>query len=192
MGASQGERPAPAPTSLPFLAFAAFLTLAAGASWRPGSGERRGRGAHRAPRAPCCCCCCCLRWAWVREHWPLGPELRVLRPRPQGPLSRKPSQSRLQECQKKKKKKNLSKEEGLGATEPGCCSGEHPPSILAPPSETVIVSRILKNTCLSSELTSAGQFSGRRWVTLFPGLTEASHENVRRVLAFLHFIVEGN
>ena len=40
--------------------------------------------------------------AWVREHWPLGPELRVLRQRPQGPLSRKPSQSWLRECQKKK------------------------------------------------------------------------------------------
>ena len=133
-GQSRRELPAPQPTSLPFLAFAAFLALGVGVSavtWvRREKRQRSTQGPQSSMLLPLL-----PAVAWVREHWPLGPELRVLRQRPQGPLSRKPSQSWLRECQKK----NPAKRGRPGSHKTWLLLREHPPSILVPPSETIIV-----------------------------------------------------
>lgn len=47
--------------------------------------------------------------AWVGEQWRPRPSPHVLRQRPQGLLSRKPSQTWLRACQERKKKKSLQK-----------------------------------------------------------------------------------
>lgn len=63
--------------------------------------------------------------AWVGEQWRPRPSPHVLRQRPQGLLSRKPSQTWLRACQERKKKKPA-KKEGLG--EPRCPGNTHPVS----------------------------------------------------------------
>ena len=177
-GQSRRERPAPPPTSLPFLAFAAFLTLVAGASAATWVRREKRQRSTQGPQSSMLLLLLLLLPAVGLGQRALaaGARAACLKAAATRTSVQKTLPKSAAGVPKKKKKKILQKEEGLGAAEPGCCSGNTHPASWPRPLKQSLFSRILKNTCLSSELTSAGQFSGRRWVTLFPGLTEASHQ----------------